>query len=175
MAGYERTIAECGGLDLVVLGIGRNGHIAYNEPGSSRDSRTREVVLAETSREEGGRRVRVLTYAEPVETAREGLHVLAMSGAGEGPALFARALRSPVDAFRWDAVQEVQFLGRGREQTLPALATLLDDAPLRGLAVSAVASLTDRGDVPRNPTEAELDALVLRYKALLREQGHLPR
>ena len=42
---YERRIQAAGGLDLAILGIGRNGHIAFNEPGSARDSRTREVEL----------------------------------------------------------------------------------------------------------------------------------
>lgn len=48
-ADYEREIAEAGGIDLQLLGIGRNGHIGFNEPGSSLDSRTRQVQLhAET-------------------------------------------------------------------------------------------------------------------------------
>jgi glucosamine-6-phosphate deaminase len=44
-ARYERRIAEAGGIDLQLLGIGRNGHIGFNEPGSTRDSRTRLVEL----------------------------------------------------------------------------------------------------------------------------------
>jgi glucosamine-6-phosphate deaminase len=45
----EARIGELGGLDLVVLGLGLNGHLAANEPGSAFDSRTRPVVLqAET-------------------------------------------------------------------------------------------------------------------------------
>jgi len=42
---YEAAIAGAGGLDLVVLGLGPNGHIAGNEPGSAFDSRTRPVKL----------------------------------------------------------------------------------------------------------------------------------
>lgn len=42
---YENQIRECGGLDLVILGIGLNGHIGLNEPGSADDSRTRVVAL----------------------------------------------------------------------------------------------------------------------------------
>jgi glucosamine-6-phosphate deaminase len=42
---YERTIREAGGIDLQVLGIGRNGHIGFNEPTSSFGSRTRLKVL----------------------------------------------------------------------------------------------------------------------------------
>ena len=42
---YERRIAEAGGLDLVMLGLGPNGHIASNEPPADFDSRTRPVRL----------------------------------------------------------------------------------------------------------------------------------
>jgi len=44
---YEEDIRAAGGIDFQVLGIGGNGHIAFNEPGSSRDSRTRVVDLDE--------------------------------------------------------------------------------------------------------------------------------
>lgn len=42
---YERTIEECGGIDLQLLGIGRNGHIGFNEPSSGLQSRTRVKTL----------------------------------------------------------------------------------------------------------------------------------
>jgi len=42
---YERAIRKAGGIDLVVLGIGNNGHIAFNEPGSKENSRTRVIDL----------------------------------------------------------------------------------------------------------------------------------
>jgi glucosamine-6-phosphate deaminase len=42
---YERAIAAAGGIDFQILGIGQTGHIGFNEPGSSIDSRTRLVVL----------------------------------------------------------------------------------------------------------------------------------
>ena len=44
---FETKIKACGGIDLWLLGIGHNGHIAFNEPGSPPDSRTRMVDLAE--------------------------------------------------------------------------------------------------------------------------------
>jgi glucosamine-6-phosphate deaminase len=47
---YETAIREAGGVDLCVLGIGRNGHIGFNEPGAPFDSRTRVVRLAESTR-----------------------------------------------------------------------------------------------------------------------------
>lgn len=45
-ARYEAAIAGAGGVDLQILGIGANGHIGFNEPGSAPDSRTRVVELA---------------------------------------------------------------------------------------------------------------------------------
>ena len=47
---YEREIQKAGGIDLQILGIGRTGHIAFNEPGSSRHSRTRRVTLDPVTR-----------------------------------------------------------------------------------------------------------------------------
>lgn len=44
-AAYEQAIHAAGGIDLQLLGIGRNGHIGFNEPGSPRDSLTRPVRL----------------------------------------------------------------------------------------------------------------------------------
>src|SRR5688500_17409357 len=45
-AWYEQRIAEAGGIDLQILGIGSDGHIAFNEPGSSLNSRTRLKTLS---------------------------------------------------------------------------------------------------------------------------------
>jgi len=47
---YERYIRESGGIDLQILGIGRQGHIGFNEPSSSLASRTRIKTLTETTR-----------------------------------------------------------------------------------------------------------------------------
>lgn len=49
---FEARLAELGGIDLQLLGLGRNGHIGFNEPGSPRDSRTRRVALAASTRED---------------------------------------------------------------------------------------------------------------------------
>ena len=43
--GYEKAIQQLGGLDIQILGIGRNGHIGFNEPGSSGVSITRKIEL----------------------------------------------------------------------------------------------------------------------------------
>ena len=44
-AAYEAKIKACGGLDLQILGIGRTGHIGFNEPGSDDTTITRQVTL----------------------------------------------------------------------------------------------------------------------------------
>ena len=47
---YERRIQKLGGIDLQILGIGRTGHIGFNEPGSPRHSRTRLIALDKVTR-----------------------------------------------------------------------------------------------------------------------------
>jgi glucosamine-6-phosphate deaminase len=49
-AEFDRTVSARGGLDLAILGLGPNGHIGYNEPGSRADSRTRVIALTAESR-----------------------------------------------------------------------------------------------------------------------------
>jgi glucosamine-6-phosphate deaminase len=51
-AKFDEAISARGGLDLAVLGLGPNGHVGYNEPGSSADSRTRVVTLTPQSRDQ---------------------------------------------------------------------------------------------------------------------------
>ncbi|MBV9122588.1 MAG: glucosamine-6-phosphate deaminase, partial [Planctomycetes bacterium] len=49
-AEYEQMIRRAGGIDLQILGVGRTGHIGFNEPGSTRNSRTRLVTLDPVTR-----------------------------------------------------------------------------------------------------------------------------
>lgn len=49
-AGYEQIIEKAGGIDLQILGIGKNGHIGFNEPGSSFHSKTRAIHLDQQTR-----------------------------------------------------------------------------------------------------------------------------
>ncbi len=51
-AEYEQAIIEAGGIDIQLLGVGRTGHIGFNEPGSSRDSRTRLITLDPVTRKD---------------------------------------------------------------------------------------------------------------------------
>ena len=47
---YEAQISDAGGIDIQILGVGRTGHIGFNEPGSSKDSRTRLITLDTVTR-----------------------------------------------------------------------------------------------------------------------------
>src|SRR4030081_2617955 len=47
---YEVAIRKAGGIDLQILGIGKTGHIGFNEPGSGSDSRTRRISLDTVTR-----------------------------------------------------------------------------------------------------------------------------
>ena len=52
---YEEEMRKAGGINLQILGIGGNGHIAFNEPGSSLGSRTRVKTLTEKTRKDNAR------------------------------------------------------------------------------------------------------------------------
>ncbi len=52
---YEQAIADAGKIDIQILGVGINGHIGFNEPGTSFDSKTHIVQLDESTREVNGR------------------------------------------------------------------------------------------------------------------------
>ena len=54
-AAYENAIKQAGGIDLFFGGVGRNGHLAFNEPGTSFASRTGKVALTASTREANAR------------------------------------------------------------------------------------------------------------------------
>lgn len=90
---YERAIAEAGGLGLTFLGLGSNGHIAFNEPGTSFRSRTRVVTLSESTRTANAAlfpdgRVPTHSLTMGIATIVESREiVLLASGANKGPAI----------------------------------------------------------------------------------------
>jgi len=98
---YEDTIRECGGIDFLICGIGKNGHIAFNEPGAPVDSRTRIVNLAESTIEglrgkfspgEVPRRAITMGLA----TIMEAKQILMLASGLEKAAILSRALKGPV-------------------------------------------------------------------------------
>ena len=101
---YEDAIAAAGGVDLQLLGLGRDGHIAFNEPGSSLGSRTRLKTLTSQTVSDNGRFFgpgddvprHVLTQG--VGTILDARHlVLIAAGAGKAEPL-ARVVEGPVTA-----------------------------------------------------------------------------
>ncbi|MBM4107062.1 MAG: glucosamine-6-phosphate deaminase [Phycisphaerae bacterium] len=101
-AAYERAIAEAGGIDLQVLGIGRTGHIGFNEPGSARDSRTRLIVLDRVTRKDaasdffGEEHVPQRGITMGVGTILDARRIVMLAfGEGKAP-IVARAVEGPV-------------------------------------------------------------------------------
>lgn len=103
-ARYDAAIRESGGVDVQLLGIGHNGHIAFNEPGSELDSRTRVEVLAERTRQANARYFRSLGDV-PARCITQGLGtilearqlLLVVHGADKADVL-AAALSGPVSS-----------------------------------------------------------------------------
>ena len=103
-AWYERRIEQVGGIDLQILGIGGNGHIAFNEPGSSLGSRTRIKTLTQKTIEDNARffddPAQVPRYAITmgIGTIMDARKVLLLgSGAGKVNAIKA-TLEGPITA-----------------------------------------------------------------------------
>ncbi len=95
---YEKKINEFGGIDLQILGIGANGHIAFNEPGSSLGSRTRIKTLSDKTIQDNARffenKEEVPKYAITmgVGTIMEAKELLLLaSGEGKADAIHATA------------------------------------------------------------------------------------
>jgi glucosamine-6-phosphate deaminase len=101
---YEEALASRGGVDLQVLGIGGDGHLAFNEPGSSLASLTRIKTLSRLTRAENARFFG-LSEEVPRHVLTQGLGtilrarhlVLIATGAGKADAV-ARAIEGPVSA-----------------------------------------------------------------------------
>ena len=70
---YEKKIRSIGGIDLQILGIGANGHIGFNEPGSDFTSRTRKVKLTEESRQSNAKYFGGDTSKVPTEAITVGI------------------------------------------------------------------------------------------------------
>lgn len=101
-AWYEQRIVECGGIDLQILGIGSDGHIAFNEPTSSLGSRTRIKTLAKQTIDDNARffdrpeDVPVYAITMGVGTILEARKILLLV-AGENKAeAIAQAVEGPV-------------------------------------------------------------------------------
>lgn len=101
-AAYEAALEASGGVDLQLLGIGRNGHVAFNEPGAPKDSLTRTVALEARTREDAAGTFGGLD-STPTQAITVGIGTilrakrLRLLAFGEGKAgIVARTLNGPV-------------------------------------------------------------------------------
>jgi glucosamine-6-phosphate deaminase len=124
-AAYEAAIADAGGVDLQLLGIGTDGHIAFNEPGSSLASRTRIKTLTKQTREDNARFFGGSVEQVPRHCLTQGLAtimsarhlVLLASGRAKAEAVH-QLVEGPISAM-WPATIM---------QTHPHATVLVDDA-----------------------------------------------
>jgi glucosamine-6-phosphate deaminase len=99
---YENAITAIGGIDLQILGIGRTGHIGFNEPGSTRDTRTRLVSIDRVTRLDAARdflgEINVPRYAITmgVGTILEARKLILMAWGESKSKMIARAVEGPV-------------------------------------------------------------------------------
>ena len=99
---YEKKIRQAGGLDLQLLGIGRTGHMGFNEPGSTRHSRTRLATLDAVTRRDAARAffgeenvpLRALTMG--IGTIMDARKVILMAYGEHKAPIVAKALEGPV-------------------------------------------------------------------------------
>ncbi|WP_448061327.1 glucosamine-6-phosphate deaminase [Cellulomonas hominis] len=124
-ARYEEAIADAGGVDVQLLGIGTDGHVAFNEPGSSLASRTRIKTLTRQTRQDNARFFAGDVDQVPTHCLTQGLAtimaarhlVLLASGRGKAEAVHQLA-EGPVSAM-WPATVL---------QHHPHVTVLVDDA-----------------------------------------------
>ena len=100
-ADYEREIEDAGGLDYQILGIGRTGHIGFNEPGSTIDSKTRLVELDPLTRKDaagdfmGEANVPRYAITMGVETIRKAGRVVLMAWGQAKSEVIRKAVEEP--------------------------------------------------------------------------------
>lgn len=103
-AWYESEIVRAGGIDLQVLGIGGDGHIAFNEPGSSLGSRTRLKTLTRQTIEDNARffkdmeAVPRFAITMGVGTIMEAKEILLLANGAKKAEIVAEALEGPITA-----------------------------------------------------------------------------
>ena len=132
-AAYEAAIAEAGGVDLQILGIGTDGHIAFNEPGSSLASRTRIKTLTRQTRLDNARFFDGDPDAVPTHCLTQGLgtimdarHVVLIATGRTKAEAVRQLAEGPVSA-RWPAT----IL-----QHHPYVTVLVDEAAASGLELA---------------------------------------
>ncbi|AGB22092.1 glucosamine-6-phosphate isomerase [Mycobacterium sp. JS623] len=132
-AAYEAAIREAGGVDVQILGIGTDGHIAFNEPGSSLASRTRIKTLTRQTRIDNARffggdvdSVPTHCLTQGLATIMEARHVILVATGGRKAEAVHHLVEGPVSAM-WPAT----IL-----QHHPHVTVLLDDAAAQRLQLA---------------------------------------
>jgi glucosamine-6-phosphate deaminase len=123
-AEYEARIQAAGGLDFQLLGIGRTGHIGFNEPGSPKDSRTRRIHLDAITRQDAapafGGPEHVPTHAITMGcgTILEARRIVLLAWGEKKASIVRQALRGPITdqvsaSFLQEHPNAVFYLDRG--------------------------------------------------------------
>ena len=129
---YEAAIAAAGGIDLQLLGIGRDGHIGFNEPGSSLGSRTRLKTLTKRTRADNARffdaedEVPRHVLTQGLATIGEARHVVLIAAGAHKADAIAAAVEGPVAAFCPASVLQLH----------PHVTVVLDEAAASGLRLA---------------------------------------
>lgn len=103
-ASYEEAIRKAGGIDLQILGIGRNGHIGFNEPTSSLGSRTRLKVLSKETIHDNRKffasedEIPQCAITMGIGTILESKRILLLANGSSKAAAIARAIEGPLTA-----------------------------------------------------------------------------
>jgi len=101
---YEDRIEDCGGIDVQILGVGSDGHIAFNEPGSSLGSRTRIKTLAAQTIEDNARffdkkeEVPIYAITMGVGTILEAAQCILLANGDSKADAIAAAIEGPVSS-----------------------------------------------------------------------------
>jgi glucosamine-6-phosphate deaminase len=103
-ADYEQAIQNAGGIDLQILGIGRNGHIGFNEPTSSLGSRTRLKVLSKETIEDNRKffaaeeEIPQCAITMGIGTILEAKRILLLASGSSKATAIAKAIEGPLTA-----------------------------------------------------------------------------
>jgi glucosamine-6-phosphate deaminase len=101
---YEKRIVDAGGIDVQILGIGSDGHIAFNEPGSSLSSRTRLKTLAKPTIDDNARffssrdEVPIYAITMGVGTILEAKQLVMVANGPKKADAIAQAVEGPVSS-----------------------------------------------------------------------------
>jgi glucosamine-6-phosphate deaminase len=130
---YERAIAGTGGVDLQLLGIGTDGHVGFNEPGSSLASRTRIKTLTDQTRADNARffssidEVPRHVITQGVGTILDAKHLVMLAFGATKAEAVARAVEGPVTA----------MVPGSALQLHPHVTVVVDDAAAARLSLAA--------------------------------------